>query len=393
MADRKSKLGPVFLCLFFVFFITLISRTPTLGRITHLQPLWSYISLLSGKTNYAGQIVLNIALFIPLGYFLSKVLRPLWVILTSLSVSAMVELLQFMSYRGMLDVDDLVSNVFGALIGILLWKIVEKKNNGLEKVQSVLLLTVGAFGCVLAVVSNISDNTSLQLKKQFYFAIESEINGDNVEIKGQCYVYDRPDLAYKILVEGVDIKCSIYGTDFSGAIVLPDHKVEVMVQFRGHPLMPTGVWINKNGRIEYVAENVENPAGVPEGAVLKAYNREFDTYVYEDKGIILWLIGCQRLERNMEVIYHINTNEPEKLPEKRKQYGFDNRGFHVKDKNVTEPGIEFGKIGAYRMFKRDIPTEYNVSAVSVGFNIDGTVKWYDSFRLSSQGIQSHSLVH
>ena len=111
------QITAIIISLFCVLFITIISRTPTLIRTVHLVPLWSYTSHGHGK-----QILLNIALFVPLGFFLSSTFsksnRPvLWPILSALLVSATVEVNQFLTYRGILDVDDLISNFFGAAVG------------------------------------------------------------------------------------------------------------------------------------------------------------------------------------------------------------------------------------------------------------------------------------
>ena len=70
-------------------------------------------------------------MFVPLGFFLSSTFssskRPvLWSILSALLVSVAVEFTQFLTYRGMLDVDDLISNVCGAAVGLLIYKAVEK---------------------------------------------------------------------------------------------------------------------------------------------------------------------------------------------------------------------------------------------------------------------------
>lgn len=153
-------------------------------------------------------------------------------------------------------------------------------------------------------------------------------------------------------------------------------KAEVQVKFRGFPVMPTGVWINGE-RIEYVAGDVSVISGLPEDAVLKAWNEEYDTLVYQDGERLLWLIG-KEIDKNTEVIYHIHTDEPEKLPERRVQYGFDNRGFRV---GTEQAENELEPIDHYRVFERRIPEEYNVTAVIVGFNTDGTITWSDSFRV------------
>ena len=157
-------------------------------------------------------------------------------------------------------------------------------------------------------------------------------------------------------------------------------KAEVQVKFKGYPVMPTGVWIKSSATgiaIEYVAGEMPVINGLPESAVLKAWNEEYDVLVYEDGDRLLWLIGSP-IDRNTEVIYHIRTDESEKLPDRRVQYGFDNRGFRVGTERAEN---ELGGIDHYRVFKKEIPQEYNVTAVAVGFNTDGTVTWNDSFRI------------
>lgn len=99
--------------------------------------------------------------------------------------------------------------------------------------------------------------------------------------------------------------------------------------------------------------------------------------VYQDGDRLLWLIGTD-IDKNTEVIFHIHTNEPEKLPERRVQYGFDNRGFRV---GAERADNEMTSIDHYRVFEKEIPEEYHVTAIVVGFNTDGTVTWNDSFRI------------
>lgn len=140
--------------------------------------------------------------------------------------------------------------------------------------------------------------------------------------------------------------------------------------------MPTGIWVNED-RIEYVAKEIPVIDGLPETAVLKARNEEYDTLVYQDGYRLLWLIGSP-IDRNTEIIYHIHTTEPETLPEKRIQYGFDNRGFRV---GVERTDNELDSIEHYRVFEKEIPEEYPVTAICVGFNTDVTITWSNSFRI------------
>ena len=72
----------------------------------------------------------NVALFIPLGYFLPRLwcfLRKWWrTWLMTLAVMTAVELAQHLTLRGTCDVDDLILNLLGAAIGYGLFCICKK---------------------------------------------------------------------------------------------------------------------------------------------------------------------------------------------------------------------------------------------------------------------------
>lgn len=69
----------------------------------------------------------NVIVFIPLGYLLPKIwARYRGIFKTIIAVSLMiviVELLQYATGLGSLDVDDYILNIFGTLIGYIVWKI------------------------------------------------------------------------------------------------------------------------------------------------------------------------------------------------------------------------------------------------------------------------------
>ncbi|MFA6735531.1 MAG: VanZ family protein, partial [Saccharofermentanales bacterium] len=66
-------------------------------------------------------LVLNILIFVPLGFLLplwSDKLRKLWkVILISVSISAAIECIQYITHHGVFDIDDIFNNSTGSLIG------------------------------------------------------------------------------------------------------------------------------------------------------------------------------------------------------------------------------------------------------------------------------------
>lgn len=72
--------------------------------------------------------LLNVAIFIPIGFCTSVFLRfPKWlkILLLSISLSCAIELSQFILSRGWCDTNDVMNNAVGGLIGYwgyLLWK-------------------------------------------------------------------------------------------------------------------------------------------------------------------------------------------------------------------------------------------------------------------------------
>ncbi len=354
----------------------------TLNRTVHLFPFWSYIMIFKGKTNYITGIVLNIALFIPLGFSLTRVFKFQWVILISIATTLAIELIQYLTYRGMLDIDDLISNTIGSYVGMLLWKIVlNKRTENVKRIGTWVMLAAGFVGYMLIADKDNQGINELQTLQQFYFEIQSMIVKEDPKIiNGCCYAYNRTDLDYSILIDGKEAITETKNNNFSAKIMFPKEKSTIQVRFNGYYPMNTGIWIHSDGEVDYVEEDVIDPMGLPKNAVLKAYSSDFDTYVYQDQDRILWLIGWDELDNDTEIIYHLFTDEPEKLPSYRVQYGFDNKGFYASTKETNTVENELEQIGHYRVFERKIPTEYKVIAVWTGYNKNGTIVWGRGFR-------------
>lgn len=72
----------------------------------------------------------NVLLFIPIGYFLPRLWAFLrnffFFLLASLLAITLIELLQLVTLLGSLDVDDLILNLFGMMIGYLFFIIFKK---------------------------------------------------------------------------------------------------------------------------------------------------------------------------------------------------------------------------------------------------------------------------
>lgn len=120
----------LFLILFFTFIFHETFEMRRSGeRGLMLIPFKELYSLFTApnRSFYFWQIFLNILLFIPFGFMLSCYLYKyhrsqhlfLSILLSGLFVSVSVELLQYITSRGLTEIDDVINNTAGAIIGWL----------------------------------------------------------------------------------------------------------------------------------------------------------------------------------------------------------------------------------------------------------------------------------
>jgi hypothetical protein len=95
----------------------------------NLIPFSTIAFFLSGKVNFLVSfynLVANIALFIPYGIYLMlrkrKFTKFQYLYLPLITIS-MIELLQFFTHRGSLDIDDLILNMCGVFLGYYLYPV------------------------------------------------------------------------------------------------------------------------------------------------------------------------------------------------------------------------------------------------------------------------------
>lgn len=373
---RAKKFAFIVIYLMMVAFITIYVRTPNLApEPINTRVFLSLERAIGGSTYQIRQILLNVALFIPLGCLLvdltgQKVLS----ILIAPPISLLIECIQYFSCRGQFDVDDLIYNTIGGVLGVLLFQIVRRWNG--RRVVPYALLIAGVAGCFIAVPRS-EDPT--KYAKQFDFYITSVIYSDNeVKVNGICEIYGGETPHYDLFLDDLKMNTVTENDHFNASAAVDEGKHEIYVKFPGYSLISTGTYISLSSggqiKVEYVPGDVVIPFSVPDNYILKAYNPNLSTYVFQDNDRLLWYIDWE-ITPSTEVIYHIFTDEPEKLPEKRKQYGFDNRGFRVGKLNELESE------NSYRVFEREIPENYYVTSITVGFNTAGEITWVQSFRV------------
>ena len=112
--------------LFVLFSITVFFRE--IQPVSHHlnDPFWSFEKMQEGGIALRAEKAMNVFAFIPIGLLFSGYRQSKWwyVILLGLFVSLLIELLQFGLNRGSADVDDVMFNTFGCIVGVGLYAIV-----------------------------------------------------------------------------------------------------------------------------------------------------------------------------------------------------------------------------------------------------------------------------
>ena len=120
---------------------TLLFREVHFVRTAKPVPLWSYREALHliggfGITDHPllYQIILNIILYIPMGYLLpfvwKKLQSPTWVswpvVCIGMLCSVLTECTQFVFRIGLFELDDIMNNTLGCFIGYMLYSFIQK---------------------------------------------------------------------------------------------------------------------------------------------------------------------------------------------------------------------------------------------------------------------------
>ena len=122
----KRLFLPVFtLYLCAVLGITVFNRMPFDDFKYKLELFWSYRGAAESKL-LLWEIILNYFLLLPYGLLAPVYMKRQWALLSGFAISVLVEAVQFSMKRGFFDLDDIVGNTLGVLIGIGIFSAVKK---------------------------------------------------------------------------------------------------------------------------------------------------------------------------------------------------------------------------------------------------------------------------
>lgn len=119
----KARLLFKFLLIDFLFIVycsTVVYRNPDDDQGFNLCPLWSYKAYLNGQLDLLAENIMNVMAFVPIGLLLGLSYKriKLWqVLLVGIAISASMEILQFIMKCGFSEVDDVLHNTLGCMMG------------------------------------------------------------------------------------------------------------------------------------------------------------------------------------------------------------------------------------------------------------------------------------
>lgn len=130
---QESKIKESIILLFFAIYfaallwLTLISRVGN-SSSSVLSPFWSYKEIIGGNIRVLFLVIANVVLFVPFGFFLIEFLNASWkkVLLIGIIFSSLIECIQLIARLGEFEIDDIINNTIGTLLGGLVFTLFEK---------------------------------------------------------------------------------------------------------------------------------------------------------------------------------------------------------------------------------------------------------------------------
>ena len=119
---KKTSLGILAGYAFLILAETVLIRKPFIGEHIKLELFWSWKQWSVQKN----QILTNVVMFVPIGVLVGWLWkwRGLWF---AAGLSLLVEVLQLITSRGLLEFDDVLHNMIGAVVGVGIVMVAGKK--------------------------------------------------------------------------------------------------------------------------------------------------------------------------------------------------------------------------------------------------------------------------
>ena len=109
-----------------IFCSTIIFRKVS-ERVGHdFSPFWSYEAIQDGRIELLPENIMNVVVFVPVGILLGSLVRVksswLIVLFIGLCISISIEAMQYFFHKGFAEMDDVMHNTLGCILGYMLVK-------------------------------------------------------------------------------------------------------------------------------------------------------------------------------------------------------------------------------------------------------------------------------
>ena len=115
--------------MFFEYIVLLLCSTVVFRNVAHIRlynvkPFNSYNRIIDGNDMLIPEVLMNVVVFIPVGFLLGtiyfKSVKLLTLLFIGLGLSLAIEISQYIFKRGFSDIDDVILNIIGCLIGLII---------------------------------------------------------------------------------------------------------------------------------------------------------------------------------------------------------------------------------------------------------------------------------
>jgi glycopeptide antibiotics resistance protein len=142
------------IALFWIIVFKFNVRLPPLRNMRSINLIpFSEPLILNGKIAFS-EIIMNVVIFVPLGMY-AGILFKRWVTLKKLFlfflISLICEVLEFILNIGASDITDIINNTLGGLIGLMIYKGIEKAFKNSVKAQKIINI-IALTGTILMIL-------------------------------------------------------------------------------------------------------------------------------------------------------------------------------------------------------------------------------------------------
>lgn len=110
-------------------YLTIFSREPRMEYLVNWIPFWSYSETVQGNSALGIQMILNVFLYVPLGYLLSYTfsrIKARHIVIIGCLMSILTEVTQYVFRLGLSEIDDVLHNTLGTVMGVFCYKGTQK---------------------------------------------------------------------------------------------------------------------------------------------------------------------------------------------------------------------------------------------------------------------------